>query len=87
MLGMMLDPHYKGLALVIQFVGKEITLQISSEYGYHVLLPFLVSINNFLNPNDVGVGASSSITCSPKPTSLYELMETNEEMASSMVKE
>ncbi len=62
-------------------------MQISNEYGCHVLLPFLVFTNNFLNPNDVGVGASSSTTCSPKPTSLYDLMETNEKMASLVVKE
>ncbi len=33
MLCMMLDPHYKGLGLVIQFVGKERALQITIEYG------------------------------------------------------
>jgi hypothetical protein len=33
MLCMMLNPHYKGLGLVIQFVGKERALQITSEYG------------------------------------------------------
>jgi hypothetical protein len=61
-------------------------LQISSEYNCHVLLPLLVSTYNFLNPSDVGVRASSSTTCTPKPTSLYDFMETNEEMALSMVK-
>jgi len=32
MLVMMLGPHYKGLQFVIQYVSKEITLQITSEY-------------------------------------------------------
>jgi hypothetical protein len=32
MLAMMLDPHFKRLGLLIQYVGKERTLQIASEY-------------------------------------------------------
>ncbi len=31
---MMLDPHYKDLGLVIQFVGKERALQIVNEYDH-----------------------------------------------------
>jgi hypothetical protein len=38
MLCMMLNPCYKGLGLVIQFVGKERALQIGSKYYHHVLL-------------------------------------------------
>ncbi len=73
MLCMMLDPHYKGLGLVIQFVGKEKTLQITSEYGCQVLLPLFIFAYNFLNPNDAGVGASNFTCCSAKPTSLCDL--------------
>jgi hypothetical protein len=32
MLVMMLDLYYKGLWFIIQYVSKEITLQIASEY-------------------------------------------------------
>jgi hypothetical protein len=32
MLAMMLDPHFKRLGLLIQYVGKERVLQIASEY-------------------------------------------------------
>jgi hypothetical protein len=32
MLAMMLDPNFKGLRLVIQYVGQERTLHIASEY-------------------------------------------------------
>ncbi len=32
MLALMLDPHFKGLRLVIQYVSKEKTLQIVGDY-------------------------------------------------------
>jgi hypothetical protein len=51
------------------------------------LLPLLISIENFLDVSDVGVGAFSFTSCSVEPTSLYDLMETIKEMASSKVKE
>ncbi len=34
MLAMMLDPHFKWLRLVIQYVNKEKTLHIAGEYDY-----------------------------------------------------
>ncbi len=74
---MMLNPCYKSLGLVIQLVGKERALQIASEDDHHVLLPLLVSTYNFL-PSDVNVGTSSSTSYNVKPTSLYDLMETND---------
>jgi len=51
------------------------------------LLPLLVFAYNFLNPSDVGVGAFGFTSYIAKPTSIYDLMKTNEEMASSMMKE
>jgi hypothetical protein len=39
----MLNPYYKGLGLIIQFVGKKIVLQIASEYDHQFLLPLLIS--------------------------------------------
>jgi hypothetical protein len=77
-------PHYKGLGLVILFVGKERTLQIVGEYDYQVLLPLIVVVYNFLNPSDASVVTFGSTSHSVKPTSLYNFMETNKEMASSM---
>jgi hypothetical protein len=74
------------LGLVIQFVGKEKALQIASEYDHQVLLPLFISTYNFLNPSYVGVGASSFTSCNVDPKSLYDLMEINEKMASSLVK-
>jgi len=44
MLAMMLDPHYKGWGLIIQFVGKERTLKIACEYDYQVLLTLCLCI-------------------------------------------
>jgi hypothetical protein len=83
---MILNPHYKGLGLAIQFLGKERALQIVSEYNHQVLFPFLIYAYNFLNPNDACVGASSFTSYNAKPTSLHDLMETNEEITSSVLK-
>jgi hypothetical protein len=41
MLAMMLDPHYKGLGVVIQYVGKNRAFQIVGEYDKLVFSPFL----------------------------------------------
>jgi hypothetical protein len=74
------------LGLVLQFVGKEKALQIASEYDHQVFLSPLISTYTFLNPNYAGVGTSSFTSCNVDPKSLYDLMEINEEMASSLVK-
>jgi len=87
MLCMMLDPCYKNVGLVIQFVGKERALQIIDEYDHHVLFPFLVSTYTFLNPCDASVGAYNCASHNTKSTSLYDFIESNEEMATSVVKE
>ncbi len=74
------------MGLVIQFVGKGKTLQIASEYDCQVLLPLLISTYNFLNPSYAGVGAFNFTSDNVDPKSFYDLMEINEEMASSLVK-
>ncbi len=83
---MMLNPCYKGLGLVIQFVNKEITLQIANECDHQVLFPLLIFAYNFLNPNDVGVKVPNFTSQSIETTNICDFMETNEEMASSMAK-
>jgi hypothetical protein len=40
-----------------------------------------------LNPSDVGVGAYSFTSHSVKPISLYDFMETNKKMKSTVVEE
>jgi hypothetical protein len=42
MLAFMLDPRYKELRLVIDYVGKEWALRIVGEYDKQVLFPLLV---------------------------------------------
>ncbi len=84
---MMLDPYYKGLGLVIQFVGKERAFQITDEYDHHVLFPFLDSTYTFLNPCDANVGALNCASHNTKSTSLYDFIESNEEMVTSVMKE
>jgi len=49
-LSMMLAPCYKGLGLVIQYVGKDKTMQIICEYDKYVLFPFLVHAYKNFNP-------------------------------------
>jgi hypothetical protein len=44
---MMLNPHCKGLGLIIQFPGKKRMLQITNEYECHVLFSLIVSTYNF----------------------------------------
>jgi hypothetical protein len=84
---MILDFCYKGVKLVIQYVGKERVLHITSEYDRQVLLPFLVRAHHFLNPNYVGVGTPNCFASQNiRNTSLYDTMETNKEMASLIVK-
>jgi hypothetical protein len=45
----MLHPHFKGLRLVRQYVGKEKTHLIAGEYDRYVLFPLLVHVYKVLN--------------------------------------
>jgi hypothetical protein len=51
------------------------------------LFPFIICAYKYLNSNDVSVEAPSFASQSIEPTSLYDLIETNEEMTLSMGKE
>jgi len=42
MLALILDPHYKKLGLVIQYVGKQRVFHIASKYDKKVLFSFLL---------------------------------------------
>jgi hypothetical protein len=46
---MMLRPRFKGLRLVIQYVGKEKAHLIASEYDRYVLFLLLVHVYKVLN--------------------------------------
>jgi hypothetical protein len=92
MLNMMLDPRFKGLRLVIQYVGKEKAILITNEYDKYVLFPLLVHAYRFLN-----MFTTSEIVVASTMTnyemnnfgvkSLYDLMEIDEKMVLSVVKE
>jgi hypothetical protein len=78
--------------LVIQYVGKEKFPLIASEYDMYVLFPLLVHVYKFLNPYATSeiVVASTSIDFEMnnfRVGSLYDLMEIDEKMVLSMVKE
>jgi len=88
MLAKMLDSHFKGLGLVIQYVGKEGVFQVASDYDTQVLFPLLVYAYKILNPTNasekkVGGSTSQSSQCSY----LYDVMDTDEDMALLVVKE
>ncbi len=94
MLNMMLDARSKNLRLVIQYVGKEKVALIISEYDMYVLFPLLVHVYKFLNPftisETVVVVASILVDYEVynfRDGSLYDLMEIDEELVLSMVKE
>jgi hypothetical protein len=86
MLAMMLDSHYKGLGLVIQYFGKERALQ-SREYDRAIFFPLFVYAYNFLDPTNVSERVPNFASKSFQFTSLYDVMEIDEDMALSMVKE
>ncbi len=81
MLAMMLDLKFKRLGLFIQQVGKEITLQITSEYDWHVLIPLLVHLFKFINPNVASERNFNATLESIEATLLYDFMEAKKEMA------
>jgi hypothetical protein len=87
MLAMMLDPHYKGLGVVIQYVGKNRTFQIVGEYDKLVLFLLLVCAYKFFNLVDASERIHSVASRSSQLTSLYDLMDSNDDLALSMVKE
>ncbi len=60
MLAILLNPCYKGLKLVIQFVNKEKTLQIANEYDEQALFSLIVFACNFVNPYDACAKVPSS---------------------------
>jgi hypothetical protein len=59
-LAILLNPCYKGLKLVIQYVNKEKTLQIANEYDEQTLFSLIVFACNFVNPYDTCARVPSS---------------------------
>jgi hypothetical protein len=87
MLALMLDPHYKRLGVVIQYVSKNRVLQIVGEYDKLVLLPLLVCAYKFFNLVDASERVHSVAFGSSQFTSLYDFMDINDDLTLSMVKE
>jgi hypothetical protein len=77
-LSMMLDPCYKGLRLVIQYVGRNKTMQIGGEYDSYVLFPFLVHAYKNFNPNVTTKVFAPFVVNSEENTSLYDFMEIDD---------
>ncbi len=82
----MIDSDFKRLGFFIQYVGNEITLQITSEYDWHVLIPLLVHVFKFLNPSVASERTFNVTLKNIEATLLYDVMEAKKEMVLSMVK-
>jgi hypothetical protein len=82
-LNMMLEPCYKGLRLVIQYVGKNKTMQIIREYDRYVLFPFLVHAYKNFNLI-VTIEVVPSVVNIEKVTSLYDFMEIDDGSVNSL---
>ena len=65
MLSLMLDPRFKGLELVIQYVGVAAAKQVVEDYDRKILIPYLVKVHKFLNPGD-----SPATQLDPAPSSI-----------------
>jgi hypothetical protein len=65
MLSLMLDPRFKGLELVIQYVGVVAAKQVVEDYDRKILIPYLVKVHKFLNP-----GGSPAMQLDPAPSSI-----------------
>jgi hypothetical protein len=81
----MLDPCFKGLGLVIQYVGKEKTTLIAGEYDIYVLFLLLVHAYRILNPSITSETIVASTSTNYEVNNfgvgaLYDLMEIDEEM-------
>jgi hypothetical protein len=77
-LALMLDPQYKGLGMIIQYVGKQRAFQITNEYDREVLFPLLFCAYKILNPTNANERSSCSYTShSFQSTSLYDVIESD----------
>ncbi len=85
MLAMTLGPPYKGLGLVIQYVGKNKVLWI--KHNRQVLFLFIFYGYKFLNPTKVDEKALNFTSQTIESTKLYDFMETNENVALLIVKD
>jgi len=86
MLVMVLNPCFKGLRLVIQYVGDNKALHIASEYDHQVFFPLLIYAYKYWNPSDVNVGVPNFASQNIEPTSSYDFIETDGKMALSVMK-
>lgn len=81
MLALMLDPRYKGLSLVKDYVGRERALQVVGETDSNALLPCLVTVFKHLNPSsaDNAPALSPSSKDSFDENSLFGSTASNDE--------
>jgi hypothetical protein len=64
--------------MIIQYIGKQKALQITSEYDREVLFLLLLCAYEILNPINANERSSCSYTShSSQSTSLYDVMESD----------
>jgi hypothetical protein len=73
--------------MVILYVGKQRVFQIAKEYDGEVLFSFLLCAYKILNPTNANDrNTSSYVVHSSQSTSLYDVMESDDDMALLVVK-
>ncbi|KAG0573230.1 hypothetical protein KC19_VG160100 [Ceratodon purpureus] len=53
MLALMLDPRFKGLECIIEYIGVAKAKEIVQSYDKAVLIPFLIKVHKVLNPGGI----------------------------------
>ena len=80
---LMLDPRYKGLQVIINYVGRKIVMHIVAEYDQLVLVPLLVKVSRLLNPC---LKNNLAPTLEAIPDSLFGHTSSTEEASEGMLK-
>ncbi len=81
MLALMLDSEYKGLGLVIDYVGKQRAFHIASDYDREVLFTLRLYAYKILNLTNANERSPCNIaSLSSQSTSSYNVMENDDDM-------
>ena len=83
MLLSMLDPRYKRLQVIIDYVGHEKAMHIEVEYDQLVMMPLLVKVSRLLNPSLENILAP---TLEATIDSLFGHTSSTEEASEGMLK-
>ena len=83
MLSLMLDPRYKGLHVINDYVGHEKAMHIVAEYNQLAFVPLLVNVSWLLNPS---LENTLAPTLEATTDSLFGHTSSTEEASEGMLK-